>query len=136
MLNLIIKLLSAHPKLDITPNTVDYHDLRERDKKVCMERCAIRNSMAREMNAEAVQWAKDTEIKAKKKAQDHVVDLAWKSVADKKTMPLPIQKDVDGKLQKVLDPRGYEDFECSCCAWGKVFWEEKRKMRFLFAVGG
>ena len=26
--------------------------------------------------------------------------------------------------------------ECSCCALGQNFWDSKKKMRFLFGVGG
>lgn len=75
MMDRTLVFLREHPKLEITPNTgalrVDYHNFRDRDEKVCMERCAIRNKMAAEMNADAKKWAKDMESKAKK-AQDHV----------------------------------------------------------------
>ena len=64
------------------------------------------------------------------------IQMGGNKKAQERPMSPPFQKDVNGKLQKVLGPRGYEDWECSCCAWGQVFWDEKRKMRFLFTVGG
>ena len=57
LLDRTIEFLSAHPELDIASNATDYHSLCDREEKVCMERCAIRNRMAQEMNVEALKWA-------------------------------------------------------------------------------
>jgi len=47
-----IEYIRATPKLDIMSNTIDYNNLREADVVTCIERCAIRNRRAQEMNTQ------------------------------------------------------------------------------------
>lgn len=44
-----LEFLSSNPELDATANSTDYHDLRDADAMQGMDRCVIRNRMAREM---------------------------------------------------------------------------------------
>ena len=45
-------------------------------------------------------------------------------------------RDENGKpIKQNYHPR-LPDCECSCCAWGQKFYDDKGKMRFLFGVGG
>ncbi|EJK58654.1 hypothetical protein THAOC_21204 [Thalassiosira oceanica] len=41
-------------------------------------------------------------------------------------------RDADGKPSKENYHTSYRDCECSCCAWGQKFYDDKGKMRFLF----
>lgn len=47
-----IEFIRATPKLDIMSNTIDYNNLREADVVTCIERCAIRNRRAQEINTQ------------------------------------------------------------------------------------
>lgn len=58
-----------------------------------------------------------------------------KKVVQQRPTPPSFERDSNGKVQNLRNKRAYEDCECSCCAWGQVFWDEKRKMRFLFGSG-
>ena len=44
-------------------------------------------------------------------------------------------RDADGKPKKGNSP-SYQGCECSCCAWGQKFYDDKGRMRFLFGLGG
>jgi hypothetical protein len=47
-----IEYIRATPKLDVMSNTADYNNLREADVVTCIERCAIRNQRAQELNTQ------------------------------------------------------------------------------------
>ena len=105
MVDRTLEFLKEHPKLDIAPNVgpalVDYHDLRDGDRKASMERCVIRNRMAMEMNAEAAWWAeKGAEGRAKKKAQDPGVEGRPPSSPEKKTKNSSENKKNRGRKKK------------------------------------
>ena len=43
-------------------------------------------------------------------------------------------RDADGKPRKENYHANYPDCECSCCAWGQKFCDDRGKMRFLFGI--
>jgi len=103
MLTRTIEFLREHPELETAHNTMNYHDLRERDEKACMERCSIRNRVALEMSADASRWSK--EMNCREKAQDTSggISVSLKSSANKK------KKKIKRKKKKVLGESNTKD---------------------------
>ncbi|KAL9190409.1 hypothetical protein ACHAXT_007620 [Thalassiosira profunda] len=66
LLDRTLDFLREHPHLDNTDNSLDYHTLRDQDERPCMERCAIRNRLARDIDAEQARWAKEVEGRQQK----------------------------------------------------------------------
>ena len=50
--------------------------------------------------------------------------------------PPPFETDENGEAKRSGIVSCRESCRCSCCAWGQVFWDNKKRMRFLFGIGG
>ena len=104
MMDRTLEFLCSNSKLEISPNSFDYHNLRDKDVKMCLERCDIRNRMAYEMDSEALRWAKEMERrrsmnnkKKKDKAQDH---YHYRSPMHPCSSPEPVNKENNNNSSK------------------------------------
>ena len=61
-----LEFLNKNPKLDLTPNTFDYNDMRDREHVKSTVRCDHRNQWAHNKNAEATRlWEKENKANTK-----------------------------------------------------------------------
>ena len=59
--------------------------------------------------------------------EEDIIERAEKGNAKKKERPTPPPFTTANRDRRVL----YEGCDCSCCAWGQTYWDDKGKMRFL-----
>ena len=61
-----LEFLNKNPKLDLTPNTFDFNDMRDPEHVKSTVRCDHRNNWAHNKNAEATRlWAKENKANTK-----------------------------------------------------------------------
>eukprot|EP01083_Nonionella_stella_P210322 761535_1 len=136
-----IQQLLAHPNPNNPANSLTYKMLTQEPRRFSIE-TKIKARLYRSDRLVATACEKgmideDTEF-----IEDHdIVDIAENAGFKPKLGPrerpkTPELKDIDaeGNLVERHRLRDGSECRCSCCAWGQTFWDDSKRMRYIFGT--